>query len=146
MRCWLILSLLAAGRVAHAQDATLVPFFSVLEDGPTFVLHCVNTSKSPIIGDVGPDGLRVDGKILNREGGVISSFIGGVPTFAPGDTWRVIVPLSQSNSGRGGRSHGAGVNYRAGWQLPLRAGRHTVAMRCGGRWSNEIEFYWDDQR
>ena len=145
MRFGLILSLIVTGTMTHAQSTTLAPFFSVLEDGPTFVLQCVNTSKTPIVGDVGPDGLRVDGKVLMREGGIIASFIGGTPTFRPGDTWRVIVPLSQGNTGRG-RSSGAGVNYRAGWTLPLQSGRHTVAMRCAGNWTNEIDFCWDSQR
>ena len=100
MRFGLILSLTVTGTMTHAQSTTLAPFFSVLEDGPTFVLQCVNTSKTPIVGDVGPDGLRVDGKVLMREDGIIASFIGGTPTFRPGDTWRVIVPLSQGNTER----------------------------------------------
>jgi hypothetical protein len=36
-----------------------------------------------------------------------------------------------------------GARLRSPWSFPLGPGHHTLAIRCLGNWSDELEFYWE---
>jgi hypothetical protein len=132
-----------AVQVQTQPDSTtrISPLFS---DGPTFMLECTNTSSVPleIMDAIAQEAIRLDGKVYEHEGGVGGSL--GVPTaIEPQSLWKTVFPLIQTSGRTGPTTLGARV--RGGWSPPFSAGRHTLAIRCAGTWSNEIEFYWDDQ-
>jgi hypothetical protein len=130
----------------HAQvndKPRLVPLFSRVEDAPAFMLYCPNDSPVPIrayelLADIA---YRVDGVVQQRTGGIGGSFMGGEPILDPGQTWRIMVGLRQSSSGTKSADFGAAL--RTPWIVPMAAGFHAVALRCAGRWTDEIAFYWE---
>ena len=112
--------------------------FSDADRVPAFLIECHNTT-----GSAQPPGiqLRFDGELV-PVGGVIGGG-GGVPALMPaGASWREIVALHR------GRHVGAqsepGRRARTARAVPMTPGRHRVAFHCGGAWSNDVSFFWDD--
>ena len=60
----------------------------------------------------------------------------------PGGTWRGIIELRQAQ-GRTFFAVALGADTRGAFIVPLTAGRHTIAARCGDRWSADLPFYWE---
>ena len=138
---------LLVGNCLEAQGPTttkLLSLFSRNEDGPAFILECTNSSSVAVdaMEEFAHEAIRLDGKLYEHEGGVIGSLMGR-RVFEPQSSWRKVFPLSQTNQSKGTTTLGA--EFRGGWFMPIAAGRHTLAVRCAGAWSNEVEFYWDDQ-
>jgi hypothetical protein len=130
---------------AQGQSATeLLPLFSHREDGPAFILECTNSSSVAVdaMEEFAHEAIRLDGKLYEHEDVVLGSLMGRT-VFDPQSSWRKVFPLSQTNQSKGTTTLGA--EFRGGWFMPIAAGRHTLAVRCAGAWSNEVAFYWDDQ-
>ena len=130
----------------HAQPEDkprLVPLFSYVERGPAFMLECENTSSIAVrAGDLlGRLGYRVDGVEPKTIGGFAGSFLGGEPRLQPMESWRIMVALRQESHGTSSSDFGA--RFQLLWTFPLTPGRHTLAIRCLGNWSDELEFYWE---
>ena len=131
----------------EAQDwdkPRAVPLFSNVEQGPAFMVECVNTSARVIsvIELIQEIALKVDGKLYEPTGGIAGSFLGDEPVFWPAERWRIMLGLRQGLTGT--KSADFAAVLRTPWLLPLQAGRHTIAFRCVGTWSEELEFYWED--
>jgi hypothetical protein len=143
---FIVLAVAAQAKTQPSATTRVSPLFSRLEDGPTFMLECTNTSSVPLdpIDESGNEAIRLDGRVSLHEGGVGGSHIIGQPKVAPNASWRKVFPLVQPNSHSTGTGT-LGASLRGGWFMPLSAGRHTLAIRCAGTWSNEVDFYWDDQ-
>jgi hypothetical protein len=146
----LILTLIAT--MSHAITSSgqaqtkpkLVPFFSAVDDGPSFLIECRNDTEQTISSgaDVWPfaRAVRIDGKVVEESGGRIGP--GLTVQVYPGDTWRGILTLRQSERGESPPvSFGAMV--RSGRRFPLSSGRHTIAVQCGPEWSSDVAFYWE---
>jgi hypothetical protein len=136
-----------AGICMEAQgppSTKLSPLFSHLEDGPAFILECTNSSSVAVeaMEVFGHEAIRLDGKLSEREGAVVGSLMGRT-VFEPQSSWQSVFPLLQTNHSKGTATLGA--EFRGGWFMPIAGGHHTLAVRCAGAWSNEVEFYWDDQ-
>lgn len=129
-----------------AQDSdkpVAVPLFSNVERGPAFMLHCVNTGPvaAPVFQVIREMALRVDGTVHTLTGAIGGVFAGGEPILEPMQTWRIMVGLRQGNTGTMTADFGASI--RSPWFFPLAPGRHTLAIRCLGNWSDDVEFYWE---
>lgn len=127
-----------------AQTATITPMFmSEPGRGPAFLIDCVNTTgRTTSSGsDVWPltlSAIRLDGRVLVDEGGRMGP---GLSTpVKSGDTWRGIVELWQAPQGVS-RAVAFGAMVRAPFLLPIDAGRHTIAVRCAGEWSDDVAFF-----
>jgi hypothetical protein len=148
----LVLSLIASlsSVASHAAQITepprLVPFFSTVDEGPSFFVECRNDSAQSISSGatVWPfaRAVRLDGNVVEEEGGRIGP--GLTRAVAPGDIWRGIITLRQSREG-GGPAVAFGAMVRSARILPLSPGRHTIAVQCGDIWSGDIPFYWEPQ-
>ena len=110
------------------------PLFDRLYGGPAFFVECRNTSGQTLIWR---DSLRVDGVVVPGSSGPLTM------GAAPGETWRGIFALRQSNrSFTSALKFGAIVKSEYG--VAIREGKHTIAVRCGGVWSDDITFFWLD--
>jgi hypothetical protein len=141
----LLLMLLIQSR-SEAQDQSkpqAVPLFSSVEQGPAFMLQCVNGPIAEVraLEVIQEAALRVDGKLYERTGGITGSFLGGEPVFGPGERWWMMVGLRQASLGTKSADFGAAL--RTPWDLPLRDGPHSIEFRCHGVWSDRVEFYWE---
>jgi ketosteroid isomerase-like protein len=130
---------------AHGQSPPrIVPLYSALENAPAVMLECVNRSAANLdVSDfIETSALRVDGQVHEITGGITGSFLGGPPVFLAGQSVRVMIPLKQ----RSGATWSAdlGAVLRSPWTIPLQPGQHTLAVRCLGNWSDELDFYWED--
>lgn len=147
LRTCLVLALILLHAPAfHAQTSDpprAIPLYSNIEQGPAFMLECVNTTGGTLsaIQVIAEAALRVDGALIERTGGIAGSFIGGVPSFSPGQHWTMMVGLRQRDVGTKNAEFGAVL--RSPWDVPLADGRHTIAFRCAGAWSDPIEFVWE---
>jgi hypothetical protein len=65
------------------------------------------------------------------------------PLIAPGGSWKEIAVLHTSRSATA-RSPSFGAIVRSDIFVELTPGRHTVEFECGGTWSDESAFYWDE--
>jgi hypothetical protein len=102
---------------------------------PAFRVECRNETSQPVERANVVSALRFDGTLL--EPGLVGSFLGGVPAPVPaGATWSEIVALAPT------ATSGSGLTVRA-FRVPLQPGRHTVAFRCAGLWSEDVAFYWE---
>jgi len=101
------------------------PFFDRVDDGPAFFIECRNTSGQTLSSGakVWREALRVDGAV------------------APGETWRGILALRQSNSSFYPAVR-FGAMVRSVREVAIREGKHTIAVQCGGVWSDDFTFYW----
>jgi hypothetical protein len=115
-----------------------------VEEGPAFMIECRNTTAAPV--DSGSmfwatdqDDVRIDGTVLEPRGRVGP----GVTSAIPSDgTWRGIIELRQAEQ-RTGFAVSLGANTRGALVVPLAPGRHTIAVRCGDTWSEDLPFYWE---
>ena len=131
---------------AEARPPLVTPWFLSrnAEEGPAFLIECRNTTGAPL--DSGSmfwaldeDDFRVDGRQLEPRG----RFGPGLVSEIPADgIWRGIVELRQAQP-RTGYAVALGANTRAQLIVPLAAGRHTIAVRCGDVWSRDVAFYWE---
>jgi hypothetical protein len=132
---WLLLSLLISGS-CKAAVPTLRAAPVLPSRGPfaTFQVECRNDSSQPVERVDAVSALRFDGHM--QEPGFVGSFLGGPPAPAPGhSTWSetvALMPIPSSGSSSGGRA----------FRVSLQPGRHTVAFRCAGLWSDEVQFNW----
>jgi hypothetical protein len=101
---------------------------------PTFRVECRNDTEHPIERVHLISALQFDGTLLKR--GSVGDFLGGPPAAAPpGSSWsEVIVLTPPTRLGYGLRDPAV--------QGPLLPGQHTVAFRCAGLWSEDIQFEW----
>jgi hypothetical protein len=133
--------------VVPAPKAALTPFFVTDPggQGPAFFVECVNRTSGPISSgsDVWPlskSAIRIDGQVLIDDGGRIGP--GLTMDVPPGGKWRGILQLRQSATGAF-PAVAFGALVRAGMIVPLTAGEHTIAVRCGGTWSDPVRFYFE---
>lgn len=125
----------------------IIPFFSRVDESPAFYVECRNDTGTPVSSASdrwpwAPGRLRVDGQPFVESGGIIGP--GLSTTIETGGTWRGIIALRQSRDGFSGWTQ-FGANVRGGRIVPLSAGRHTIAVRCGEVWSEEFVFFWEDE-
>jgi hypothetical protein len=123
---------------AGAQASPPIAIFSTVEQGPTFMIDCRNTSAAPM----GPTGLRIaaklDGKVIDSVGGGGSV---GPEGLEPAHSWKVMIVMRQ-DSNNAQQNH-LDEQRRITWALPVTIGQHRIAFRCAGNWSEEIDFYWN---
>jgi hypothetical protein len=118
------------------------PFFDRLDDGPAFFVECRNTSGQTLSSGAitWREALRIDGTVVPeprwRE-------MPGLRTdVTPGETWRGILALRQSN-GPFTPAVKFGALLREARVLSINEGKHTIAVQCGGMWSDDFTFYWE---
>lgn len=113
---------------------------------PAFLVECRNTASEPVSSGSSrwphtESAIRVDGGVLPEPpGGRIGQ--GLTMDIQPGAMWRGIIELWQSSSGRGW-AVALGVHTRMFVNVRLSAGRHTIGIRCGDMWSEDVAFYWE---
>jgi hypothetical protein len=118
------------------------PFFDRLDDGPAFFVECLNTSGHTLSSGaiVWREALRIDSTVVPEPRW--SRLPGLTMDVAPGETWRGILALRQSS-----RTFTPAVKFgallREARDLPVTEGKHTIAVQCGGVWSDDFTFYWE---
>jgi len=122
----------------------IAPLFTRVDESPAFYIECKNDTGAPVSSASdrwpwAPGRLRIDGRPFVETGGIIGP--GLSVTIEPGGTWRGIIALRQSREGFSGWPQ-FGANVRGGRIVPLPAGRHTIAVRCGELWSADFAFFW----
>ncbi len=133
---------------SETQDKpTVAAFFSLTSRDPAFWVECRNAFARGISwADVGwMNAYRIDG-ILAAPGAIGGSWAGD--HVAPGDKWQGILDLRQSKERpvRSGTAPIIGTYHRRSVQHPLAPGRHTIAVRCFDRWSDDFVFLWEPAR
>jgi hypothetical protein len=129
--------LLLAGSVFAQQPSKpqISPLFDPLYDGPAFFVECRNTSGQTL---AWRESLRVDGVVLPDSHGPLTM------GAAPGETWRGILGLRQSN-----RSFTSALKFgaivKSERAVAISEGKHTIAVQCGGVWSDDITFFWEGE-
>ena len=138
--------LLAVLLQADPPPPLVTPWFLSrnVEEGPAFLIECRNTTGAPL--DSGSmfwalddDDFRIDGRQREPHGRIGPGLVSEIP---PEGIWRGIVELSQAEP-RNGYAVALGANTRAAFVVPLAPGRHTIAVRCGDVWSEDVAFYWE---
>jgi hypothetical protein len=144
MTILLLAGLLQAGPPAPPPVVTPLFLSRDVEDGPAFMIECRNTTGAPVstgamLWALDRDDLRIDGTVLEPQGRMGPGLMSEVPA---GGTWRGIIELRQAE---GGTFHAValGADTRGAFVVPLTAGRHTIAARCGDQWSADLSFYWE---
>jgi hypothetical protein len=137
--------LTAALLLSQSQGSSPKPQITPLfleEKAPAFLLECINTTQSPSRPMPTID-MRIDGQVLPNGG--YGTTGPQPPLIAPGGSWKEIVVLHASHSATA-RSPTLGAIIRRDVHIALKwtPGRHTVEFQCGGTWSNETAFYWDE--
>jgi hypothetical protein len=125
---------------------TLTPLFLPRDvgEGPAFFVECRNTtgatvSSGAVIWASSRSAIRIDGKELEElTGGQIGQ--GLTTQVLPGDAWKGILELPQT-APRNSRPVAFGALTRRIEFVPLDPGRHTIAVRCSGIWSDDAIFY-----
>lgn len=132
---------------APVQKPTVAPFFVTDPgaQGPSFFVECINTTSDAISSgsDVWPlskTAIRLDGTQLIDEGGRIGP--GLTTDVPPGGKWSGILQLRQSATGSS-PAVAFGALVRAEMIVPLSAGEHTIAVRCGDTWSDPVRFFFE---
>ena len=110
-------------------------------NAPAFLLECTNTTQSPIRPMRTTDMLRLDGQVPSNGG--YGTTGPQPPLIAPSGSWKEIVVLHASRSATA-RTPTLGAITRSDTSIAFMPGRHTVQFQCGGTWSDETAFYWDD--
>jgi hypothetical protein len=141
-----VFSLLAQQAGSQPREPTLTPIFITSEPGrgPAFMIECVNNTGSPVSSgsDVWPlthSAIRLDGRVLPEPGGGRIG-PGLTVTVEPGATWRGFIELWQGQL-TVSRAVAFGAMVRKPFMISLDAGRHTIGVRCGQQWSNDVVFY-----
>jgi hypothetical protein len=132
---WLVTALTAVSCEAADRKLRAAPVLPNSGTFPAFRVECRNETSQPVERANVVSALRYDGTLL--EPGLVGSFLGGVPAPVPaGATWSEIVALAPTVP------HGSGLTVRT-FRVSLQPGRHTVAFRCAGLWSEDVAFYWE---
>ncbi len=143
----ILLCMLVGGEQVQSPSnkPTLAPMFISDEPGrgPAFLVECTNTtgqtqSSGSDLWSLTRNAIRLDGQNLRDEGGRIGP--GLTMPVQPGETWRGIIELWQVRHDVS-RAVVFGAMVRAPLLLPLSAGHHTIAVRCGQQWSDEVVFF-----
>jgi hypothetical protein len=124
----------------------LTPAMSAQATGPQFTLDCPNplAHSLPEIDVLNDIVLRLDGRERPPSGGTVGSILGTPgedPVIEPGAAVRIHFILAQDAKG-GVRSGQFRARFTVSRLVPLVAGRHRVAIRCLGQWSNEVTVEW----
>jgi hypothetical protein len=146
----IILALLSCSYPAlqSPPKPTIAPYFDRIDDGPGFFVECVNTKNVTISSDSSfwpeiNESIRLDGRFLEPSGNLFGP--GLTMQVGPGQQWRGIIVLRQS-----AQSYFPAVKFGALRRIAglrhLAEGRHTIAVKCGEAWSDELVFYWDGER
>jgi hypothetical protein len=143
-----VLALFAWTHAAQtAPSPTISPYFDRIDDGPAFFVICRNNTTNNVssVSTMWPssdENIRLDGKPLPPLGRLAP----GLSTeIEPEKEWRGIIVLRQSEQ----RYYPAakyGAFIRSARVQSLSEGRHTIAVRCAGTWSDEFSFYWDGEK
>ena len=143
----LVVSILfASGQPLAPAPPQVRPWFLSrnVEEGPAFLIECRNTTGAPV--DSGSmfwaldqDDFRIDGIGLEPRGRMGPGLVSEIPA---GAIWRGIVELRQAEP-QTGYVVALGANTRSALVVLLAPGRHTIAVRCGEVWSEDLVFYWE---
>ena len=135
----------AAQAQSRSPKPTLTPMFISDEPGrsPAFVVECTNTtgqtqSSGSHVWPLTQNAIRLDGENVRDEGGRIGP--GLTLSVQPGETWRGIIELWQMPVSVS-RAVVFGAMVRAPFRVALTPGRHTIAVRCDDRWSDDMVFF-----
>lgn len=122
----------------------VTPFFSPQQGGPSFFVECRNSGTKALDPMALLTGaVRIDGKLHPVEG-IGGSMLGGPPPpVAPGQSWREILILDQTEGRAGVSSAVFGAGGRMARSIPLSSGAHRVSFQCGDAWSKEVRFFWE---
>lgn len=148
LNCICVLLLIIQVQAQNAGKPQVRAYFDRVDDGPAFFVECLNTGKVAVSSgaEVWPSiqsgTIRVDGVVVPPPQGFMGP--GLSQDVAPGQTWRGIIALRQADSGYGPAVR-FGALKRFALTYPLKPGRHVIAFQCGGTWSEEYPFYWDDE-
>lgn len=129
--------------VPTSTTARIAPLFTVIDNGPVFLVECANTTgQTRSSGELIWAGvLRIDGRSVQPDYGMGPGLRTEVQA---GATWRGIIALRQSYQPYfPAVNFGALVRRAPTW--PLASGRHTIAVQCPSGWSNDLEFYWEGE-
>ena len=151
MSLWLPAVIMSLLQPAPAvQKPVVTPFFvtDAAAQGPAFFVECVNPT--PRVLSSGSDlwplsktAIRLDGKQLIDEGGRIGP--GLTTDVPPAGRWSGILQLRQAPTGSS-PAVAFGALVRAEMLVPLTAGEHTIAVRCGSTWSDPLRFYFESTK
>ena len=134
----LMAALLLAQPQSRITKLQVTPLF-LEEKAPAFLLECWNTTQGPIR-PMPTVVLRIDGQMQSMGYATTGP---RPPLVAPGGSWKEIAVLHVSRSATA-RSPTLGAIIRRDISIELTLGRHTVEFQCGGIWSDETAFYWDE--
>jgi hypothetical protein len=130
---------------AVAQDSSkprISPFFDRIDDGPAFFVECRNTTGETVSSGhvMWASSVRIDGKLLPA----LRELPGLRTDVLPGEVWRGIIALRQSKRPFLPAPK-FGALQRAVRTASLSEGKHSIAVQCGGEWSEEFSFYWETE-
>jgi hypothetical protein len=138
----LMTALLLAQPQSGVSKPQVTPAF-LEERAPAFILECTNTTGTPIRPGRTGDMMRIDGQVRCCNGYATSG--PQSPLIAPGGSWKELIVLHAGHSATArGPSLGAMIRSDATIDIELTPGRHTVEFQCGGAWSDENAFYWEE--
>jgi hypothetical protein len=128
-----------SGHQAGEATPTLIPFSWTEIKAPAFLMECKNTSDQPRRRSAYmPIAHRLDGQVVEPSGW--GGSVSGDQPVLPGGIYRVVIVLNPPGS-LGGASVGLDMSRLDIPNVSLTSGRHTIAFRCYGAWSEEIPFF-----
>jgi len=101
---------------------------------PTFRVECRNDTAQPVERVNVIDMARLDGTVL--AGHAVRDSLGGPPPPGGVSTWIELIALAPLET----RGFDIGIPTL---HVLLQPGRHAVAFRCAGVWSEDAVFYWE---
>lgn len=145
MTGWILLWGLLAP-VQSSMKPTLTPVFIADEPGrsPAFLVECTNKTGQTHTSDddVWPlrrSAIRLDGQpLLDETGGRVGSSF--MRPIQPGENWRGLIELWQTRHDSS-RAVEFDAMVRSPLLVPMPTGRHTIAVRCGAEWSDNLVFF-----
>ena len=129
-----------AGLAAAEESLQVLPVFLARQVAPAFAVSCGNETQSRVA-LLTSQAIRLDG--VHHKTGVAGSFVGEL-NIAPGETAWLVVVLGQPKTSP---AFGAALSTytQQFWPIVVTSGRHRVAFQCGGRWTPELTFFWNDE-
>jgi len=106
-------------------------------------VECPNTSGKVLSSSAIAWGnsLRLDGAIVPND---LNMGPGLTTDVQPGQLWHGIIALRQSQRPFF-PSPKFGALVRSARVVPLKEGKHTLAVQCLGVWSDDFVFYWETE-